>query len=145
MGRHLLSNLILNVDHSSYRFGQIDLAHALFFQHRPGDFHNRTILPFGYVVLLWRIPGIEFALNSHLLQITVELARKVLFFALRPQALDLPPCFPFDKIFQVPKTVENFTLLFDEVDPCVPVVVVDEEDKTSTPAKTHILCRFPYI
>ena len=27
----------------------------------------------------------------------------------------------------------------------MPVVVVDERDEILTPAKTHILCRFPYI
>ena len=48
--------------------------------------------------------------------------------------------FPF-----VPETVEEFTLLFDEVDPCVSRIVVDEGDKISTLAKTDVLCRPPYI
>ena len=129
MCRHIFSDPILDVDGGSYRFGPIEVGHALFFQHSPFHFHNRMILPFGYAVLLRRIPASVFALNSHLLQITVELVGKVLFSTIRPQALDLPLYFPFDKIFQVLKTVENFTLLFDEVDPCVPVVVVDEGDE----------------
>ena len=54
--RHLLSDPILDVDRGSYRFGPIKLGHALFFQHCPCRFHNRPILPFGYVVLLRRIP-----------------------------------------------------------------------------------------
>ena len=87
-----------------------------------------------------RIPATEFVSNAHLMQITVELAGKVHFSAIRLQALDLPLCFPLDNIFQVLETVENFTLLFDEVDPCVLAVVVDEGDEISTPTKTHVLC-----
>ena len=106
---------------------------------------SSSILPFGYIILLRRIPTTEFALNSHLLQITVELTIKVLFSAIRPEALDLPPRFPFDQILEAPETVEDFTLLFDEVDPCVLSVVVDEGDEISTPANSHVLCRSPYI
>ena len=135
----------LDVDRGSYHFGSIELAHALFFQHRPCRFHNRTILPFGYAVLFRHIPTNEIAPNSHLLQITIELAGKVLFSAIRPQALDLSPCFHFDETFEVPKTFEDFTLLFNEIDPRVPRIVVDEGDEISTPAKTNVLCRPPYI
>ena len=139
MCRHFFSIPVLDMYRGSYLFGPIKLGQALFFQHCPRHFHNRPILPFGHTVFRRRIPITEFALNSHLLQITVELAGKVLFSAIWLQALDLPLCFPFDKIFRVPKTVENFIILFDEVDPCVPAVIVDEGDKVSTPAKTHVL------
>ena len=82
---------------------------------------------------------------AYLLQIIVELVGKVLHSTIRLQALDLPLCFPLDKIFQVPEIVKNFTLLFDEVDPCVLAIVVDEGDEISTPAKTHVLFWFSYI
>ena len=92
-----------------------------------------------------RISTIEFSLNSHLLQVAIELAGEVLFCTIRPQALDLSLCFPFDKIFRVPETIEDFAFLLDEIDPHVLAVVVDEGDEISTPAKTYILCRSPYI
>ena len=46
---------------------------------------------------------------------------------------------------KVPKTIKDFALLLDEVDPCVSVVVVDEADEISTPANAHILCSSPHI
>ena len=93
-------------------------------------------------MLLRRIPATEFAPNAHLLQIAVELVRKVLFSAIRPQALDLASRFSFHEPFEVPKTVEDFALPLNEVDPRVPRVVVDE---ISAPAKTNVLRRPPYI
>ena len=135
----------LDVDRGSYHFGSIELGHALFLQHCPCRFHNRTILPFGYAVLFRHIPTNEIAPNSHLLQITIELAGKVLFSAIRPQELDLRLCFPFDNIFQVSETVKTFSRLFDEVGPCVPTIVVDEREEILTPAKTYVQCRSPYI
>ena len=127
MCRHFLSDPILDVDRGSYRFGPIKLGHALFFQH------------------FRRIHTTEIAPNSHLLQITVELTGKVIFSAIRWQTLDLAPHFPFDNIFEVQETVKDFTLLFDEVDPSVSPVVVNEGDEISTPAKTSVLCRPPNI
>ena len=50
------------------------------------------------------------------------------FSAIRPQVVDFSPCFPFDETFEVSETVEDFTLLFNEVDSRVPRVVVDEGD-----------------
>ena len=44
-----------------------------------------------------------------------------------------------------PEIVEDFTLPLNEVDPCVPRVVVNEGDEISAPAKTNVLCRPPYI
>ena len=41
--------------------------------------------------------------------------------------------------------VEDFALPLNEVDPRVPRVIVNEGDEISTPAKTNILCRSPYI
>ena len=83
--------------------------------------------------------------NPHFLQIVVELAGKVLFSAIRPQALDLASRFGFHEPFEVPETVEDFTFLLNEVDPDVLRIVVDEGDEISTPAKTNVLCRPPYI
>ena len=80
-----------------------------------------------------------------MLQITVELTGKVLFSAIRPQALDLFPYFPFNETFKVPETVEDFTLLLNEIDPSESRVVVDEGDEILTPTKTNVLCRPPYI
>ena len=77
--------------------------------------------------------------------ITVELTGKVLFSAIRPQALGLASRFGFHEPFEVPEIVEDFALPLNEVDPCVPRVVVDEGDEISTPAKTNVLCRPPYI
>ena len=79
MCQHFFSDPVLDVDRGSYRFGPIRLGHALSFQYFPRNFHNQPTLPFGYAIFLRRIPAIEFALNSHLLQITVELAGKVFF------------------------------------------------------------------
>ena len=61
------------------------------------------------------------------------------------QALDLPSRFRFHEPFEIPETVEDFALPLNEVDPCVPRVVVDEGDEVSAPAKTNVLCRPPYI
>ena len=110
-----------------------------------GHFNNRSTLPFGYTILLQCIFATEFVPNSHLLQIIVELAGKVLLSAIWPHALDLPLYFPFDKIFQVPKILEDCNILFDDVKPCMPVVVFDEGDEISTPMKTYFLCWSPYI
>ena len=76
------------------------VSQPFFFQHCPCRFHNPTILPFGYAVLLRRIHATQFASSSHLLHITIALSGKVLFPAILPQTLDCPPCFPFDKIFR---------------------------------------------
>ena len=43
-----------------------------------------------------------------------------------------------------PEIVEDFTLPLNEVDPCVPRVVVNEGDEISAPAKTNVLCQPPY-
>ena len=69
---------------------------------------------------------------------------KVLFSAIRPQALDLESHFGFHEPFEVPELVEDFALPLKEVDPGVPRVVVDDGDEISAPAKTNILCRSPY-
>ena len=80
-----------------------------------------------------------------LLQITVELTGKEFFSAIQPQALDLSFGFRFHKPFEVPETIEDFTLLLDEVDSREPRIIVDEGDKISASAKTNILCRSPYM
>ena len=51
----------------------------------------------------------------------------------------------FHEPLEVSKTVEDFTLPLNEVDPRVPHVVVDQGDEISAPTKTNILCRPPYI
>ena len=53
--------------------------------------------------------------------------------------------FLFDKTFKVQESVENFALVFDEVDSIMPVVVIEEGEEISTLAKTYILCQNTYI
>ena len=72
-------------------FGPLELGHALFLQHCPSCFHNRSILPFRYAVLSRCISPTTFASNSHLLQIIVQFAEKA--------PPHLPLCFPFNKSF----------------------------------------------
>ena len=80
----------MDVDRGSYRFNPVELGHALFFQHCPCRFHNQMVFHFSYAILSLRVSVTEFTPNSHLLQITLELAGRVLFSTIRPQALDIP-------------------------------------------------------
>jgi hypothetical protein len=73
------------------------------------------------------------------------LAGKILLSAIRTQALDLPSRLVLHEPFQVSEAVEDFAVSLNEVDPCVPRVVVDEGNQVSASAKTNILRWPPYV
>jgi hypothetical protein len=73
------------------------------------------------------------------------LTGKVLLSAIRTQALNLLSGLVLHEPFQVLEAVEDFTLPLNEVDPCVPCVVVDEGNKVSASAKTNVLRLPPYV
>ena len=87
MRGHLVSDPVLDVD----GLHPIEFGYALLFQHCPCRVDNRPVFPLFRCVF-----EVELSPNSLLLQITVELAGKILLSAIRLQALDLPLCFPFN-------------------------------------------------
>ena len=136
MCRHLILDLILDVDNCSNLSGSSPPLSPLPAPQSSGS----------YFWLHHYAPAYILQLNSlHLLQIISELDRKVFFSFIRLQELYLSLCFPFHKAFQVLKTIQDFTFLLNEVDPCVPVVIVYEGAEISTLTKTNILCRSPNI
>ena len=72
--------------------------------------------------MLWHVPVGEFTLNSFLLQIARELVEKVLFSAIKPEALfsvigiealDPSTCLPFGKAFHLQEVGGDFTLFLN--------------------------------
>ena len=69
------------------------------------------------------------------MQITVELTGKVLFSTIRPEELDLPPRFPFDKILEVPDVECRLVLRL------LPVVPVSQGTRTTPYGLSYGLTR----